>query len=86
MSIYEKYFVKQLNILTTPTFMKQVTLLMKRHGCRTKAEAIRKAVADAVRQIMAEDQKVNFQELLGIGLRTPLNPKPRFKSNDDLWS
>ncbi len=27
----------------------------------------------------------DFRSWLGLGLRAPMNPTPRFKSDDDLW-
>lgn len=30
-------------------------------------------------------QEEDFDDLLGMALQAPLNPNPRFKSDDDLW-
>ena len=30
-------------------------------------------------------KEFDFDRLVGMGLQAPLNPNPRFKSEDDLW-
>lgn len=30
-------------------------------------------------------EKFDYSHLLGLGLKAPLNPNPRFKNDDDLW-
>lgn len=77
--------MKQFNILATTKFLKQIRFLIKHRGYRTKAEAFRMVVSEAAQQVMAENKKVDFRGLLGIGLHKPLNPTPRFNSNDELW-
>ena len=32
-----------------------------------------------------KEKDFDFDSLLGMALKAPLNPNPRFKSDDDLW-
>lgn len=32
-----------------------------------------------------QEKRVDFSRLLGIALKGPTNPNPRFKNEDDLW-
>lgn len=75
----------QLNIILSPEFERDLQKLMKIRGIRTKSDAIRIAVQE-IAQRGALPDTTQFGELLGAGLRAPMNPKPKFSSKDDLWS
>ncbi len=75
----------QINIILSPEFERDLQELMKIRGIRTKSDAIRIAVREIVHRGPAPDT-TQFGELLGAGLRSPMNPKPRFSAEDDLWS
>ena len=76
----------QLNMHVTADFDRALTELMRRRRIRTKSEAIRLAVHEAVARSRGEAPQVDFTEWIGAGLAAPQNPDPRFPSDDDLWS
>lgn len=76
--------MKQLNIDIRPEFERELRQYMKQKGLKRKAEAVRQAVHEAVRE--NGKKEFDFRSLLGAGLTAPLNPNPRFKSDDDLRS
>lgn len=75
----------QLNMHLTPEFASALAELMRRRRIGSKAEAIRTAVFEAVRQLRGGQEAVDFRTWIGIGLAAPLNPDPQFKSEDELW-
>lgn len=78
--------MSQININVTPEFEKNLKAYMKKKGIRQKSEAIRSAVSEAAEKIQEQkSEPYDFSKLLGIGLKAPLNPNPRFKNDDDLW-
>ncbi len=77
--------MRQLNLNVTPEFERDLQRLMKRKGIASKSDAIRRAVHDAAAK-SAPGRATDFRSWLGLGLRQPLNPNPRFRSEDDLWS
>jgi hypothetical protein len=77
--------MKQLNLNVTPEFERDLKLFMKRKGIKRKSEAIRTALRE-VAERAAPKSDCDFRSLLGIGLKAPLNPNPRFKTEDELWS
>jgi hypothetical protein len=78
--------MSQLNMHVSPQFEKNLKSYMKKTGLGSKAEAIRQALQVALSAIEAESCRPDLGSLLGIGLKHPVNKKPRFKSDDDLWS
>jgi hypothetical protein len=76
--------VAQINLHVTPEFERALRRLMKLRGIASKSDAIRIAVKEAAERAIAAPRG-SFRSLLGIGLGAPLNPNPRFKSDDDLW-
>jgi Arc/MetJ-type ribon-helix-helix transcriptional regulator len=78
--------MRQLNINVTPEFERDLTRLMKTRNIRSKSEALRIAVQEAADRAQGDRGFSAFTELLGAGLNGPSNPRPRFKSEDDLWS
>jgi hypothetical protein len=77
--------MKQLNLNVTPEFERDLKLFMKRKGIKRKSDAIRIALRELVERA-APQADCDFHSLLGIGLKAPLNPNPRFKTEDELWS
>lgn len=75
----------QLNINLTPEFERELTEYMKRAKITQKSEAVRKAVHEATEKLKAERRETDFSLWLGLALKAPLNPHPRFKTHDDLW-
>lgn len=76
----------QLNINLTPGFLRELEQYMKRHKLSTKSEAIRTAVREALERLEGEARATDFRRWLGLGLKAPLNQKPRFKDEDELWA
>jgi hypothetical protein len=59
--------------------------LMKVRGIRTKSDAMRIAVQETARRGSVGDT-AQFGELAGAWLLAPLNAKPKFSFEDELWS
>jgi hypothetical protein len=77
--------MRQLNLNVTPEFERDLRQYMKKRGIERKSDAIRQAVREALERT-AGFQDYDFRSWLGLGLKAPLRRKPRFKSEDDLWS
>lgn len=73
----------QLNLNLTPEFERDLAALMKERGIGTKSEAIRTAVRESLLRAAKPSDRPNFQSLVGSLKQT--NPRPKFKSEDDLW-
>lgn len=57
---------------------------MKQKGFSSKSDAIRRVARDPGAR-SGPAAKSDYRSWLGLGLKTPLNPKPRFQNEDDLW-
>ena len=77
--------MKQLNLNVTPEFERDLHRYMKTKGITQKSDAVRQAVHEAARPGIA-NARYDYRAWLGLGLKHPLNPKPRFDSEDALWS
>ena len=77
--------MRQLNLNVTPEFERDLRRLMKKRGMQNQSAAIRLAVREAAGRV-AGRAEFDFRPWLGLALKAPLNPNPRFKSEDDLWS
>jgi hypothetical protein len=66
-------------------FERDLQSLMNVRGIRTKSDAIRIAVQETARRGAVADT-AEFGELSGAGLRASMNAKPKFSSEDELWS
>jgi hypothetical protein len=77
--------MKQLNLNVTPEFDRDLRRFMKQKGIARKSDAIRQALHEAVTRV-TESGSCDYRSWLGLGLKAPLNPRPRFRSEDDLWS
>jgi Arc/MetJ-type ribon-helix-helix transcriptional regulator len=76
----------QFNLHLTPDFEKAIDELMRLRRIRTKSDAVRVAVLEAVERERRSRNAPDFSAWLGLGRRAPENPNPRFRSDDDLWS
>ncbi len=74
--------MRQLNLIVTPEFERDLKKLIKARKYPNQSAAIRAAVHDAAQQ---KAPRRTFRELLGLAAKYPENPNPRFKSEDDLW-
>ena len=77
--------MRQLNLNVTPEFERDLEAYMKSHKISRKSEAIRQALREAAARSTGDDE-YDFRSWLGLGLKTPLRRKPRFRSEDELWS
>ena len=77
--------MSQLNVHMTPDFLENLTDYMRLCGVKTKSEAVRRAIREAVERLRARPQAPDFKSWRGLGNQAPKNAKPRFRSQDDLW-
>lgn len=77
--------MSQLNMQTTPKFESDLAKLMKARGIKTKSEAIRIAVEEALVASRRERTAADFSAWRALGRAAPDNPQARFRSDDDLW-
>lgn len=75
----------QLNINLKPDFEKDLREYMEKTGIGQKSEAIRQAIREALERLEAYPLDVDYLHWIGFGLKAKINPKPRFRSEDDLW-
>ena len=75
----------QLNIHLTPEFQRCLSEYMRLRQLKTKSEAVRQAVREALEEARCDRPTADFKSWLGIGNRSPQNPQPQFHSDDDLW-
>lgn len=76
----------QINLNITLEFARALEEYMRKTGIKTKSEAIRAAVGAALERLRRPKTEANYQAWIGQGLAAPLNRKPRFQNEDDLWS
>lgn len=69
----------------TADFEKALGEYMRKLHITQKSEAIRRAVREAVDNLRRSTKSTDFHEWIGLGLKAPLNRKPRFLSEDNLW-
>lgn len=77
--------VGQLNINMTPELEADLKRLMRARGFKTKTEAVRIAVREALARSRGAST-VDFASWIGLGNGAPPNQRPRFPSDDALWS
>lgn len=78
--------VPQLNLNLTPEFAADLERYMRRERITSKSEALRRAIRDAIARGRKGTKATDFRGWLGLALKSPPNPKARFKNEDDLWS
>jgi Arc/MetJ-type ribon-helix-helix transcriptional regulator len=75
--------VAQINLNVTPEFERNLRRYMRARGLRTKSEAIREAVREALGMTQRAASPAELDAWLGLaggGRR-----RPRFAGEDDLW-
>jgi len=78
--------MSQINIHVSPEFEENLSRYMRYRGIKTKSEAIRSAVREGLARARGDSAALtDFKTWLGMGLGAPLNPNPRFPSDDSLW-
>jgi hypothetical protein len=75
----------QMNIHITLEFEKDLMKYMEKKGLRNRSEALRLALKESVERLTAVRPAADFRAWRGLALKAPLNAKPRFKSDADLW-
>ena len=75
----------QLNLNLDDEFEKNLAEFMRLRQIPTKSAAIRLALKEGVEKLRRIKRAADFNQWLGAGLAAPLNPKPRFKTHDDVW-
>jgi hypothetical protein len=76
----------QLNLNLTPAFERALARFMRVRRIKTKSEAVRVAVEEALAAATQRASAADYREWIGAGTRAPLNPKPRFRDHGSLWS
>lgn len=76
----------QINIHLTAEFEQALAELMRLRQIKTKSDAIRAAVQEALERERRRKETPDFSRWVGLGTKAPENPVPRFRSDDDLWS
>ena len=77
--------MSQLNIHMTPEFEEALSEYMKLKRVRTKSDAVRLAVQEAVERERRLKIVPDFSRWMDLARSVPENPRPRFRSDDDLW-
>ncbi len=75
----------QLNIHLTTDFQDNLNEYMRLRRLKTKSEAVRLAIAEALERERSQRLPIDFSAWLGMARRAPLNSSPRFPSDDALW-
>lgn len=76
----------QLNLHLSPEFEQALAEFMRRRQIRTKSDAVRVAVQEAVERERRAYLVPDFSQWIGLGKQAPENPHPKFRSDSDLWS
>jgi len=77
--------MKQLNVNVTQELEHNLEAYMRTRKIARKSEAIRQALREAAERATGQ-KEYDFRSWLGLGLKAPLRRKPRFPSEDELWS
>ncbi len=77
--------MKQLNLNINKDFERDLKLVMKARRNKTKSDVLRDLVHDEAERLR-KAANFDFTSLIGVALKYPQNPNPKFKSEDDLWS
>jgi Arc/MetJ-type ribon-helix-helix transcriptional regulator len=78
--------MSQMNIHLTREFEQTLAEFMRLRQFKTKSDAIRAAVQEAVERERRRREPPDFSRWVGLGNQEPVNPAPRFLSDDDLWT
>lgn len=74
----------QLNIHMSPAFEQKLRRFMKVRQIKTKSDAVRTAVDEAL-QLAQKIPTVNLRDLFGAGKRLRQRPRKSWLKEDDLW-
>jgi hypothetical protein len=74
----------QLNIHMSPAFEQKLRRFMKVRQIKTKSDAVRTAVDEAL-QLAQKTPTVNLRDLFGAGKQLPQRPRKSWLKEDDLW-
>ena len=78
--------MSQLNIHLTQEFEHRLSRLMRVRQIRSKSEAVRIAVEETLeRSLESATPATDFHSWIGLACQEPMNPQPRFRSDDELW-
>ena len=77
--------MSQINFHTTPEFNMALADYMRIRGLKTKSEAIRQAVFDALEAATAGSDSCDFGSWLALAAGAKQNPEPRFSNHAELW-
>ncbi len=75
----------QLNIHLNADLEENLARLVRLKGLRSKSDAVRIAVKEAVERETRMRTTVDFGQWIGLALKAPINRKPRFQTDDDVW-
>jgi Arc/MetJ-type ribon-helix-helix transcriptional regulator len=75
----------QLNVHVTPEFEEALARLVRLRKLASKSEAVRVAVRETLERETQRAGGPDFRSWIGAARKVPLNPRPRFRSDDDLW-
>lgn len=75
----------KLNLNLTQSFLDTLQAFMTLRRIKTKSEAIRIAVEEALKHSSTSQKTFDFSTLKGAGKDFPRNKNPRFRSHDQLW-
>ncbi|HBL30046.1 MAG TPA: hypothetical protein DD490_24675 [Acidobacteria bacterium] len=78
--------MSQINVHLTSEFEQALAEFMQLRQIKTKSDAIRAALKEALERARRHREAPDFSRWVGLGLQEPENPAPRFRSDDDLWS
>lgn len=77
--------MKQLNCYINTVDEESIAHLQKHLGLKSRAEAVRQALRIAA-QVTRNKRPGDYSHFLGRYAARPENPKPKFATEDDLWS
>jgi hypothetical protein len=75
----------QININLTPELESALERFMRLRHFRTKSEAVRVAIQEGLERASRAAPVGDFKAWRGLALRAPVNPTPRFPSDETLW-
>lgn len=77
--------MSQLNLHISPEFEADLARFRDLRGIRSKSEAVRIAVREALERELSSSATADFREWIGLATAAPQNPTPRFRTEDELW-
>ena len=76
--------MSQLNIHMTPAFERALRQYMRARGIKTKSQAIRTAIEEALEQSKSKPS-IPWKQLLGSASHLTQTPRRQWLTDDDLW-